>query len=139
MRRRFDLEADSLLDRNESAVHQWVANDIVCVEESRRRTRGSSWSSRSPVAALSGQAIEAARFVRACRTTARGISSALSAIADIARRTCRAQHGGNGTRTGAGFASASNHRDRVGETCCERRRRNRKALQTRQTQQKATL
>ncbi len=88
---RFDPEADSLLNRNESAVHQRVADDIVGVEKSRGRTCRSSWSARSPVVALAGDAIALARFVRARRTTARGISNALSAIADTARRTCRAR------------------------------------------------
>ena len=61
--------------------------------------------------------------------------NALSAIADIARRTCCAEHGGNGARTGAGFASAPNHRDQIGKPRRGRRRRNREALQTRQQQQ----
>src|SRR5215216_5398961 len=137
MRSRFDPEADSLLNRNESAVYQRVADNLVGVEKSWGRTCRSSWAARSPVVALTRNAIEAARFVRARRRTTRGISNTLSAVTDIARRTCRAQHGGDRARTGDGFASASNHRDRVGETNCERRRRNREALQARQQQQTA--
>src|SRR4029077_11731658 len=103
----------------------------------RRRACRSSWSSRSPVVALAGEAIELARFVRARRTTRGGISKALLAIANIARRLRRARHGGNRARTGIGFASAPNHRNQIGESRRNRRRRNRETLQTRQQQQTA--
>ena len=79
-------------------------------EKSWRRTCGSSWSARSPVAALARDATEVTRFVRACRKTAPGISKALSAITDAARRICRAQHGGDRPGTGSGSAFGINSR-----------------------------
>ena len=107
MRERSHPEAVSLLERNESAIHQRLTNDVIHLETSWRRTCRSSWTARSPVVAFARDAIALTRFVRTRRHTVPGISKVLPAITDAARRACCAQHRGDRPRTGTGSASAS--------------------------------
>ena len=57
-------EADSLLERNKSTVHQRLTYNVIHLETSWGRTCRSSWAARSPVVAFARDAIALTGFVR---------------------------------------------------------------------------